>query len=85
MSSESELKELAEPTFWDNRYASSEQITNADDPKAEPTIESFEWFRSFSKVRLFLDKWLPKPGGDEVILHLGCGNSVRFHYFFLLT
>ncbi|TVY88067.1 Endothelin-converting enzyme, partial [Lachnellula willkommii] len=38
-------------------------------------IESFEWFRNFSKLRPFLEKWLPRPGGEEKILHLGCGNS----------
>jgi hypothetical protein len=83
MSSESELKEISQPTFWDNRYATSSQINDADNPNAEPTIESFEWFRSFSKIKHFLEKWLPKPGGSELILHLGCGNSVCSSWPFL--
>ncbi|TVY84544.1 Endothelin-converting enzyme [Lachnellula suecica] len=69
MSSEAELKELSEPSFWDTRYATAERTNDA-------TIDSFEWFRSFPKIRPFLEKWLPSPGGSEVVLHLGCGNSV---------
>jgi len=78
MSSESELRELSQPAFWDNRYATASQTNDAEDPDAESTIESFEWFRSFSKIRPFLEKWLPKSSGSELILHLGCGNSVCF-------
>jgi hypothetical protein len=85
MSSESELKELSQPIFWDNRYATSSQISDAENPDAEPTIESFEWFRSFSKIRSFLEKWLPKPGGSELVLHLGCGNSVSAFWLLLPT
>ncbi|KAK0120044.1 hypothetical protein ONS95_011458 [Cadophora gregata] len=75
MSSEKELEELSKPEFWDNRYA--EHITSPDsnESTAEQTIPSFEWFRDYSKLRAFFQKWLPIPGGAEVILHLGCGNS----------
>ncbi|KAH7346475.1 S-adenosyl-L-methionine-dependent methyltransferase [Rhexocercosporidium sp. MPI-PUGE-AT-0058] len=74
MSSEKELEELCRPEFWDNRYAG--QLT--DDNGAELTgtdMPSYEWFRDYHKLRAFFQKWLPSPGGEEVVLHLGCGNS----------
>ena len=77
MSSEKELEELSKPEFWDNRYA--EHIASPDSNgsgSAEQAMPSFEWFRDYNKLRAFFQKWLPGPGGTEVILHLGCGNSV---------
>ena len=67
MSDAKTLEELAFPKYWDDRYSK---------PDAE---ESFEWFKSFDKLKGFLETWLPKPEEDgmwPLILHLGCGNSV---------
>merc|ERR1712093_658659 len=85
MSSEKELEELSKPEFWDNRYA--EHIASPDangSGSAEQAMPSFEWFRDYNKLRAFFQKWLPRPGGMEVILHLGCGNSVCFPLFLCL-
>ena len=60
-------KELGFPDYWNRRYenvAESEQATH-------------EWFRTFDKLRLFLEKELPSASSEPRILHLGCGDSVR--------
>ena len=60
-------KELGFPDYWNKRYgkgAGSEQATH-------------EWFRTFEKLRLFLEKELPNARSEPRILHLGCGDSVR--------
>ncbi|CZS96598.1 hypothetical protein WAI453_010042 [Rhynchosporium graminicola] len=75
MSSEKELLELSKPEFWDNRYAEHLSKDASCDSADQQPIPSFEWFRDYSKLRLFFRKWLPSPGGGEVVLHLGCGNS----------
>jgi len=74
MSTEAELKELSFPEFWDSRYASEQKPSSAEDGTA--VIDSFEWFRDFSKLRFFFEKSLPKVEDRPLILHLGCGNSV---------
>ncbi|KAI6714215.1 hypothetical protein JHW43_003252 [Diplocarpon mali] len=69
MSSEKELEELSRPEYWDARYAAKSAGAGGKDMK------SFEWFRDFRKLKRFFEEWLPAPGGAEVLLHLGCGNS----------
>ncbi|MCJ1320338.1 hypothetical protein MMC15_005676 [Xylographa vitiligo] len=57
--------ELGFPDYWNRRYANvaeSEQATH-------------EWFRTFDKLRLFLEKELPSASSEPRILHLGCGDS----------
>lgn len=76
MSSEKELEELSKPEFWDNRYAGHLSDGTASGGQQPSDMPSFEWFRDYRKLRGFFQKWLPRPGGDEVVLHLGCGNSV---------
>jgi hypothetical protein len=68
MVKDEELVELSHPEFWDNRYAS--------ESSEQATINSFEWFRDFSKLRFFFAKHLPAPPSEDLVLHLGCGNSV---------
>jgi hypothetical protein len=68
------LEELQYPEYWDNRYV-AELKKNTSIENA--TLESFEWFRDFEKLRPFLAKHLPAPAAECHILHLGCGNSVR--------
>ncbi|KAE9370184.1 S-adenosyl-L-methionine-dependent methyltransferase [Stipitochalara longipes BDJ] len=64
-----ELAELAFPQYWDERYKAEQ--------KGQAELESYEWFRSFHKLKPFFDKNLPPlPSGSNChILHLGCGNS----------
>lgn len=73
MSGSKSLEELSFSSYWDSRYAK---------PDAE---ESFEWFKSFSNLQNFFERHLPPPtlsvndsGKPPAILHLGCGNSVRY-------
>lgn len=73
MVKDEELIELSHPEFWDNRYASEQTVS--DSPE-QATINSFEWFRDFSKLRFFFANYLPAPPSEDLILHLGCGNSV---------
>ncbi|KAI9054370.1 hypothetical protein LZ554_001533 [Drepanopeziza brunnea f. sp. 'monogermtubi'] len=74
MASEKELEALSRPEFWDSRYAAEKGET---DEGAD--MKSFEWFRDFGKLKRFFETWLPAPGGSEVLLHLGCGNSTLTH------
>ncbi|MCJ1377540.1 hypothetical protein MMC17_000635 [Xylographa soralifera] len=58
-------KELGSPDYWNKRYnkgAESEQAT-------------YEWFRTFEKLRFFFEKELPNASLEPRILHLGCGDS----------
>lgn len=64
------LEELAFAEYWDNRYAAAKQ------DQAETTLDSFEWFKNYEKLRPFFDKHMTPPPSDCHILHLGCGNSV---------
>lgn len=67
MSDAKTLEELAFPTYWNERYSK---------PDAEQT---FEWFKSYDKLKPFMTKWLPSPSQDGMsprVLHAGCGNSV---------
>ncbi|PVH87678.1 hypothetical protein DL98DRAFT_544838 [Cadophora sp. DSE1049] len=76
MSSEKEVEELSKPEIWDNRYAEHLASPDSNNSSAEQAMPSFEWFRDYNKLRAFFQKWLPRPGGEEVVLHLGYGNSV---------
>lgn len=61
------LEELAEPDYWNARYAKP-----ADS-------ETFEWFKSYKNLEAFFAKHMPRADDNAQprILHLGCGNSVR--------
>lgn len=68
MMSDEELKQLAKPQFWDERYATAE----ADTP-------THEWFRTFDELSPFLEPHLfgaREPSTQPKILHLGSGDSV---------
>ena len=60
-------KELGFPEYWNRRY---ESVSSGGE-------SSHEWFRTFEKLRPFLEKELPDPSVGPRILHLGCGDSVR--------
>jgi hypothetical protein len=75
MGRDEDLKELAHPRYWDERYSSERQS------------DSHEWFRSFEQLRPFLEHYLPSPSSGCHILHLGCGSSVIIlfsRWFFLV-
>ncbi len=80
MFKDEELKELAHPKYWDERYR-SEQKTAQD---GTPDLDSYEWFRSFKQLRPFFEDNLSPPSSECHTLHLGCGNSViiLFSQFF---
>lgn len=61
------LEELAHPEYWDKRYSSREE-------------DKYDWLRTFSTIRPFLEKYLPEASTAPKILQLGCGNSVRQPY-----
>ncbi|MCJ1421107.1 hypothetical protein MMC32_007469 [Xylographa parallela] len=58
-------KELGFPDYWNNRYNQG----------AESDHATHEWFRTFEKLRPFLEKELPRASSEPRILHLGCGDS----------
>ena len=60
-------KELGFPEYWNRRY----QSISSDGES------SHEWFRTFDKLRPFLERKLPNSSLRPRILHLGCGDSVR--------
>lgn len=62
------LKELGFPAYWNKRYENASQ-----------TEGGHEWFRSFEKLRPFLERELPNPASEPRLIHLGCGDSVRLH------
>ena len=70
MAKDEELIELSFPQYWDERYKIEQN--------GQEELESYEWFRSFQKLKSFFDQHLPSTplGSDCHILHLGCGNSV---------
>ena len=53
--------------YWNDRY--KEEKTPTEDE------ESYEWFRTFEKLRPFLEENLPSTSGQPRVLHLGCGTS----------
>ena len=63
-------KELATPDYWNSRYASEK---SGDIEKEQ---EEYEWFKTFEKLRPFLERHLPPVQDGRKILHLGCGKSV---------
>lgn len=73
-SSEEEAQALGHSEFWDERYK-----------KAEGDKPTHEWFRAFSELEPFFDKYLFKERGEDgkkgKILHLGSGDSVGSHFF----
>lgn len=65
-------KELAFANFWDDRYTKQ-------DHKADPATvgnEDYEWFRTYAKLRPFLERHLPSSSTNPRIVQLGCGTSV---------
>src|ERR1700754_3318942 len=68
--STAELKRIAHPEYWDERYAS-----------VGPGEQVHEWFRSFDDLKPFLDRHLFQVRAAQTaprILHLGSGDSVSF-------
>ena len=66
--SEAELRRLAYPEYWDERYN-----------EVGPEKQVHEWFRSFDELVPFLNRHLFQEHGPEtapMILHLGSGDSV---------
>jgi hypothetical protein len=63
---------LGHASFWDQRYASASKSEENDDSK--PT---HEWFRTFDSLLPFFEKHLFNVRSkDDLILHLGSGDSV---------
>jgi len=72
MVKDEDLKELAHPEYWNQRYASAEK----ESKDGSAAIASLEWFRTFANLRPFFEKYLPAASIGYHILNLGCGNSV---------
>lgn len=66
------LEALATPENWNTRYEKAE----TKDASGDSHVESFDWFRSFERIKPFLEKYLPAATAAPRLLHLGCGNSV---------
>ncbi len=81
---QSDLEKLSHANFWDERYAAEkvERTPKKDESEdgTEGELGNFEWFRTFNDLRDFFGKKLPSSDFNPRILHLGCGNSVRFHF-----
>jgi EEF1A lysine methyltransferase 4 len=61
------VRDLSHAKYWDARYiAEIEGVTDE---------ESYEWLRTFDKLRPFLRHNLPSPSTEPRLLHLGCGIS----------
>ncbi|MCJ1393027.1 hypothetical protein MMC18_005899 [Xylographa bjoerkii] len=58
-------RELGLSDYWNKRYG---QGTESEET-------THEWFRTFEKLRPFLEKELPSASSEPRILHLGCGDS----------
>ena len=67
------LEEFASPEYWNARYVSEQK--NGEE-SGNGLLESYDWFRTFDKIRPFLLKYLPPASKGFRIIHLGCGNSV---------
>lgn len=65
------LEELAFAEYWDKRYAEKKDESDG------ASLDSFDWLKTFEKLRPFFNKRIPPAPSDCSILHLGCGNSVR--------
>ena len=66
--SEAESRQLAQPEYWDKRYA-----------EVGPESQLHEWFKSYKELVPFLNRHLFKVRSPEtapMILHLGSGDSV---------
>jgi hypothetical protein len=72
MTDDKELERLAEPSYWDTRYA-----------ETQPGKQLHEWFRSYGDLEPFLAHYLfqlyPAKSRPR-ILHLGSGDSVSAEY-----
>lgn len=53
--------------YWNDRYE--------EEKKAVQDEESYEWLRTFVKLRPFLEQHLPSTSTQPRLLHLGCGTS----------
>lgn len=69
------LKEFGHPEYWNKRYENG----------LESEGGTYEWFRTFQKLRPFFTRTLPEPNTKPRILHLGCGNSVWVTWLALST
>jgi len=65
-------KELSRKEYWDERYAKEREQQDA-------SAATYEWFKTFDKLRPFLAKHLPEISIVPRVLHLGCGTSVSAH------
>lgn len=61
-------KELSRKEYWDERYAKEREQQDA-------SAATYEWFKTFDKLRPFLAKHLPEVSTVPRVLHLGCGTS----------
>lgn len=66
-------KELSRAEYWEQRYAKEQDASQ----QAAGSDEDYEWFKTYAKLKPFLDKHLPSTSSSPRILHLGCGTSVR--------
>jgi hypothetical protein len=69
------LKALSTTEYWESRYEKEQATSQAEGDNDE----DYEWFKTYSKLKPFLDKYLPSPAERPNILHLGCGTSVCLH------
>lgn len=65
-------KELSTAEYWETRYAKEQETSQ--EPSQED--EDYEWFKTYAKLKPFLDKHLAGAAVRPKILHLGCGTSV---------
>lgn len=66
-------RELSTADYWEKRYAKEQDASE----QAAGNDEDYEWFKTYAKLKPFLDKHLPNTTSNPRILHLGCGTSVR--------
>lgn len=87
MVKDEDLFALSTPQYWNERYSASRKPDGeGDGQENENEIESYEWYRTFEKLKYFFNKHLPElPAGAGChILHLGCGHSVCLFIFLFI-
>lgn len=74
--------ELSHSTYWDQRYKGAiignetEDPDNTSDESRVKSLETYDWFRTWEHLDLWIRKILLERFTQPRILHLGCGNSV---------
>lgn len=66
-------KELSVAEYWEARYAKEQDASQT----SGGNDEDYEWFKTYAKLKPFLERHLPVTASSPRILHLGCGTSVR--------